>query len=170
MDELIQYLNYDPELGIFTWKIEGITKSRRYPVKIGQRAGVWGKDGYRFVNFKNKRYPEHRLIWYYVHGVLPRYIDHKNGIVDDNRLCNLRECSNAENGANRVGDRGKQKYKGVFFKKSKKVNQWEVALHVMYKYIYIGQYPTPELAALAYNKAAIKYFGEFAKLNIINNE
>ena len=33
--------------------------------------------------------------------------------------------------------------------------------------IYLGTYKTPEDAAQAYNAAAVKYFGEFAQLNVI---
>ena len=91
-------------------------------------------------------------------------IDHINGVKTDNRKSNLRVCTRAENGRNR----GKQEnntsgYKGVSYKvKNKKFSS---QIKVYNKQIYIGLFDTPIEAARAYNEAAIKYHGEFAKLN-----
>jgi len=53
-------------------------------------------------------------------------------------------------------------YKGVTLHRKGK---WKAKIQFNKKGIYLGLYDTPEEAAIAYNKAAKEYFGEFAKLN-----
>ena len=54
-------------------------------------------------------------------------------------------------------------YTGVGWRKSAK--RWIAYITVDQKFIFLGYYDTPEEAALAYNRAATKYRGEFAVLN-----
>ncbi len=54
-------------------------------------------------------------------------------------------------------------YKGV----SKHHKKWRAYIVLKEKQIHIGLYRTKEDAALAYNEAALKYFGQFANLNVI---
>lgn len=64
---------------------------------------VKGKNtlGYIAVGIDYHRYYAHRLVWLYMFGTMPkRTIDHINGNPSDNRLCNLRECSHADNQKN----------------------------------------------------------------------
>ena len=56
-------------------------------------------------------------------------------------------------------------YKGVTYRKSR--NCWEARIMLNGKTVYTGCFDNKEEAALAYNKVAIKYHGEFAKINII---
>lgn len=93
-------------------------------------------------------------------------VDHRNGNGLDNRKWNLRICSHAQNNMNR----GKQKnnmsgYKGVSWHELGK--QWMAHIKIHGEETYLGLYPTKEETALAYNKGAKVYYGEFAKLNII---
>ena len=106
----------------------------------------------------------HRLIMGNPQG---KCIDHINGDKHDNRRCNLRICSKGENirnGRKRIGD-FTSKYKGVFFDKRR--NSWRSEITVNYKNKYLGRFFSEEDAAKAYNTAAINFFGEFAKLNVI---
>lgn len=113
---------------------------------------------------KQKTILMHRFIMNTSDGMLT---DHINGNRLDNRRCNLRICTATGNARN-----GKKpqfsissKYKGVTpIKRSKK---WQVSIGVNYKAIYLGSFSTQEEAAMVYNKAALKYHGEFARLNII---
>ena len=43
--------------------------------------------------------------------------------------------------------------------------KYAARIKVKGKLIYLGGYDTEEAAALAYNAAAIKHFGEYAKIN-----
>lgn len=90
---LKEILDYDPETGVFTWKV---AKARR--VKIGDQAGCSDSKGYLQIKIDGEKYLSHRLVWMYVHGVFPKAgLDHINGIKGDNRICNLREATNSEN-------------------------------------------------------------------------
>jgi hypothetical protein len=93
-------------------------------------------------------------------------IDHINHNGLDNRKANLRVCTVSENVRNsRTFKNKKVKYKGVFMDLSSAKNPYRACIRVDGKRISLGQYPTPEKAARAYNAAAVKYFGAFAYLN-----
>lgn len=53
--------------------------------------------GYIVVRFKNKCYKAHRLIFMYMLGYIPEYIDHINGNRSDNSWKNLRGVTLEEN-------------------------------------------------------------------------
>lgn len=90
--------------------------------------------------------------------------DHKNGNRLDNRRCNLRMCTRAQNSQNRKIHRNKDiKYKGVYWHKTK--NKWLVQINCNRKCYYVGYFNNIKEAASAYNKKAIKFFNEFARLN-----
>lgn len=102
-------------------------KVRSNRLKIGQRAGTEGGDGYITIYLYSKPYREHRLIWLYHYGCWPKeHLDHINGIRDDNRIENLRETDQTTNKYNRKSCVGSSSsYKGVsWHKRSKK---WEAA-------------------------------------------
>ncbi len=89
-------------------------------------------------------------------------VDHINGDKLDNRKTNLRICTHAENQRNRKIDKdNKSGYRGV----SKHQNKWLVHLILNGKIVFNKTFDTPEEAALAYDEAAKKYHGRFAKLN-----
>ncbi len=112
------------------------------------------KDGKRY------RISMHRLIMNAKKG---QVTDHKNYDTLDNRKSNLRICTNAENIRNARPRKNTSKYKGVYwYKKSK---NWRSHIKINGKRITLGSFTDEKNAALAYNIAAKKYFGEFAYLN-----
>jgi hypothetical protein len=92
--------------------------------------------------------------------------DHINGNTLDNRKCNLRVCTRSQNQMNRGATvKNKTGYKGVYYHENR--NAYKVQIKVNNKTYYLGYFTTPKKAAAAYNQAAVKYHGEFAKLNEI---
>lgn len=92
-------------------------------------------------------------------------VDHINGDRLDNRRANLRVCTQTENLANGKPHRdGKSKYRGVCFRKREGTWRAQISLGGQ-KSKYLGQYPTEEEAAMAYDHAARERYGDFARLN-----
>lgn len=84
-------------------------------------------------------------------------VDHINRNTLDNRRSNLRVCTRSQNNANRPKRSGE--FKGVHFDKAKSYWVAQAASR------YIGRFSSAVDAAVAYDLAAIKHFGEFALTN-----
>lgn len=98
-------------------------------------------------------------------------VDHINGNTLDNRKQNLRICTKLQNQYNQKKHKGKShsKYKGVTFRKELKSKPWEAFIYKDRKSKRLGYFITEKEAALAYNEAAIKCYGQFSKLNEIED-
>ena len=108
----------------------------------------------------------HRLI---INPQKWQHVDHINGDRLDNRRVNLRVCTDAQNQYNQKPIRGgTSKYKGVCW--DKKTKKWLASISIYRKKIRLGRYILEEDAALAYNNAAEKLYGNFARLNILDGE
>ena len=96
--------------------------------------------------------------------VLPvsNIVDHISRDKLDNRRSNLRSATPSQSMMNRRGH-GIVGYKGV----SRNRDRYRAQITVGYLVIQLGTYDTPEQAAIAYNKAALKHHGEFACTNEI---
>ncbi len=96
-------------------------------------------------------------------------IDHINGCRFDNTSRNLRICTINQNQHNRKKQKKEtsSKYKGVNWNKQNK--KWRSQIAIGMKKIYLGYFDNEKDAALTYNKAAKKYHGDFALLNIIED-
>jgi len=95
-------------------------------------------------------------------------IDHINGNGLDNRRANLRHATIAQNNYNAQAHSGKR-FKGTYFYASEK-KPWNAQIQVNKKIHRLGRYDTEIEAARAYNEAAKKFHGQFAKLNNLNLE
>lgn len=157
---LREVLDYDPETGIFLWKIQNGPR-----IKVGDVAGYRKKsDGYIRIMVNSCSFLAHRLAWMYVYGEYPTRLDHKNGIKHDNRIVNLRLASASQNNSHRkIQSQNTSGYKGIKFRRYE--NRWEVYISVNNERIYVGSFRCKHQAARAYNQAALKYHGEFASLN-----
>lgn len=149
LEDLKKYLDYDPDTGIFRWKLP------RGRAPKGAVAGVTRDDSYVLIGILGTHYYAHRLAWLYVTGEWPvKFIDHKNCNPNDNRIENLREATHAQNLQNRRASTCTG-FKGVRPDKGK----WMARINEKY----IGVYNTPEEAHAAYLAAAKERYGEFAK-------
>lgn len=101
----------------------------------------------------------HRLVMNAPKG---KEVDHINGEKLDNRKVNLRICSPQENRQNsRLRKDNTTGFKGV------RRNRKRFQAYIHYNgFIHLGMFDSPKDAAVEYNKAAKKYFGRFAKLNM----
>jgi hypothetical protein len=92
-------------------------------------------------------------------------VDHINGDRLDNRRSNLRICTIAENRRNRRidGRNNSTGFKGVI--KATGYERWRAEIRLNSQTIRLGRFGSPEEAARAYDEAARKYHGEFARLN-----
>ena len=120
----------------------------------------------------------------YMHRIIinaPKYmsVDHIDHNSLDNQKNNLRICTTRDNNRNVVRRKdNKSGYKGVWKKdeylpktnKDRKISRkvWISKIGINGRQIPLGLFFSPIDAAKAYNKAAKKYFGEFAYLNKIS--
>ena len=93
-------------------------------------------------------------------------IDHRNGNGLDNKRENLRFSTQSQNCMNQKPKGNTSKFKGVSWHKINK--KWRAMIcepNTGGRSRHIGCYDSEVDAGKAYDRAAIKYFGEFARLN-----
>lgn len=89
------------------------------------------------------------------------FLDHKNGIRNDNRIDNLRLADRSKNGANRpICKSNKTGFKGVSI--SKKTGKFKAQIKKNGKVFSLGYFSNPESAHEAYKLAAECMHMEFS--------
>ena len=140
-------LRYDPETGDFFRAVDGRCK------KAGEKVGHINKVlGYKTVNWNGGNKYAHRLAWLYVYGRLPREIDHINGNRSDNRLCNLREATHAQNLENiSPTPKGANSLIGASF--LARTGKWSAQIQIGGRKKHLGYFATEQEAHDAYKAA-----------------
>jgi len=106
---------------------------------------------------------------FYMHRVIlnahdEALVDHHDGNGLNNQKINLRLCNHSDNMRNtRIPKNNKSGFKGVSW--HKKSGKWRSVIKAEGKHKHLGLFTTDIAAAEAYNEAAKKYFGEFARIN-----
>jgi hypothetical protein len=95
-----------------------------------------------------------------------QYVDHINGDRLDNQRDNLRLVTRAQNQWNRQVQRNRSGYKGVSFHRRKR--KFYARIQANGQRYHLGYFDTAEEAAQAYDDAARRLFGEYARLNGVN--
>lgn len=161
LSRLREVIKYDPSSGDFTWIAR---PSKR--VQIGDVAGsVDQQEGYVRIRIDGILYHAHRLAWLYMTGSWPMPdAEHKNMNRADNKWDNLREASRSQNmGNGKARITNKSGFKGVWWDSARR--KWGAGITVAYKKLALGRFSSSIEAARAYDEAALKHFGEFARLN-----
>ncbi len=141
-----------------------INRYDRGPAKQGAVAGCPNGRGYVLVCFARQQMLAHRIVWALHHDVVPDHIDHENGNGMDNRIENLRECTQSKNNQNMKARAKKHgTSKGVTLWKLKDIVYYRARIVVNKKEISLGYFKTEAEAAAAYRKAAAERFGDFAR-------
>lgn len=125
--------------------------------------GFWSrlKSGYVHASVDGKTQYLHRLIMNAPAGM---DVDHINGDRSDCRRSNLRVCTrtgNAQNSKKPITNTSG--YKGVSW--DKQMKKWRVQLKANGEIRFRRLFSDKRTAAEAYDNAALKYHGEFARLN-----
>jgi hypothetical protein len=160
IDALRLLFKYESDTGLIYWiaKGKGMIKKKAAGTKL--------HSGYLGICIGSKRWQAHRIAWALHYGNWPKdQIDHINGIKTDNRIINLRNASNSQNGKNLgLSKANKTGVKGVSFEKY--TDRWKASIRVNGKSISIGRFDTIKDATKARRDAENKYFGEWNRNNI----
>ena len=153
VDRLKQVLDYNPDTGIFIWKIQLSPKG-----PVGKVAGTVRPNGYRFITIDGSAFAAQRLAWLYVSGAWPtNLMDHKNRVRDDNRFDNLRDVRHLQNRHN-TGSVANRDNKTGFLGVVKTANgKFETRIsYPGVKNKYLGRYDTPEEAHAVFMAAKMQ--------------
>jgi len=151
-ETLKEYINYNPDTGVFTWIKRPWIRSMVYP---GDIAGNPMASKYLQVSLFNRTYLTHRLAFLYMTGEWPTgLVDHIDRDRANNRWSNLRLVTRKENTYNKTSTPGKSGFRGVF----KVKDRYYTKISVDNKMIHIGVYDTPEEASAAHENARSIYY------------
>ena len=148
---LKELLSYDPETGIFKWKVN------RGRLMKDSVAGSKMNIGYFQIKINYRKYLSHRLAFLYVYGRFPKgQIDHINGVRDDNRIENLRDVTRTVNNQNTKRTKNNTSgFTGVYWHKAG--NKWVSRINVNKKNVHLGSFSCIGEAIMARKKANIEY-------------
>lgn len=155
--KLKELFDYNPDTGDFTNKV--MRSLRAMP---GQIAGNLNSRGYIDISIGYKKYKAHRLAWLYVYGAWPtNNIDHINRSKIDNRIANLRDVTQAQNGQNKTKHcNNSSGHTGVVWHKESQ--RWRARLCLDRKDIYLGQFNDIQSAIDARKQAEAKHYSHKA--------
>lgn len=154
---------------------------KEIPLTQGKVALVDDEDYERVIKYKwyacknsNTYYVKHTinhhskfLLHRFILGVKSNeQVDHINNNGLDCRRCNLRITTQSQNLMNaKKRPNTSSKYKGVNW--CKQTHKWSAKIQVNGKRKHLGRFSNEDDAGKAYNEAAKKHYGEYARLNQI---
>lgn len=161
--------------------IKSVSKGKRFDILVDddvyewaskQRWSIHGKETATFYarnGSRKNRQDMHQMLIECPPGM---EIDHIDGNGLNNQIDNLRVVTKQQNAQNRkYSARGISKYKGVScYSLQTRKKPWYARIKVKGNQKLLGYFLTEKEAALAYNKAALEFFGEYAQLNKIKEQ
>lgn len=156
---LRQVLTYNPATGEFVWN------QSRGRVAAGHIAGCARPDGYTLIRIDGSPYLAHRLAYLWMTGKpASSQIDHKNLDRQDNRWCNLRCATHAENVANSPKRKNNTTgYKGVVLHKP---GVYRARIKLGGVTTHLGLFKSAKKAAEAYNAFARKHYKSYTHASL----
>lgn len=136
--------------------------------EVSSRPWTVGEHNYPYSSKNGRAMNMGRFVLEPRHGF---QVDHINGNPLDNRRCNLREATlkqNQQNQGKRLKHSATSRYKGVYWSKCHQA--WRAQIRVDGRKFHLGTFKTDSQAAMCYNDAAYRNFGDFARLNVIEQE
>lgn len=171
-EELRQLLSYDAETGKLFWlprPREIFATSRAFALWNTRFAGheaftSVNNNGYRHGKVFGIGLLASRVIWALQTGAWPtEYIDHRDTDRLNNKWCNLRSATHAENMHNQGRRRSTSGLKGVHW--DSRDQKWRAQIMRDGKKHFLGNFTTAEAAHEAYKIAAGRLHGEFARVS-----
>ena len=155
---LHELFDYCDERGALIWKKRG--PGRPVDKPAGRKHY---KNGYIDFSYNYVKYAAHRMIWIWHNGPIPNglFIDHINGVTDDNRLSNLQLCTPSENIKKSVVRADNTSgVSGVHYNSRDRV--WVVNIYIDRKITFVGLSKNKEDAIAMRLEAERKHYGSFA--------
>lgn len=144
--KLKEVLDYNPKTGVLKYKVDTLRNSK------GDIATYNHTGGYESVSINTKNYLAHRIIYMYMTGEMPEFIDHINHNRKDNRWVNLRNVTFLENNTNTsLSTNSTSKLNGVSLHKP--TGKYRAYINKDYKQIHLGLYNSIEEAKDAREQA-----------------
>lgn len=149
---------FEYEGGKLLWK----DPSKYKPSLVGKAVNSLDSKGYLRVGFGGKRHAVHRIIFLYHKGYLPDYVDHINADKLDNRIENLRGCTNEENSYNsKLSKANTSGVKGVSWSGQSK--KWHVQISSGGRRVFSKMFDTIGEAKESAGEARARIHGDFAR-------
>ena len=152
----------EPGSGLFRRKVVQMERPMLQVAGKRRRRKI-PKHKYIMLPVAGHSYQAHRLVWLWVHGKIGAYdfIDHIDGNKHNNRISNLRLCTQQQNSCNRAKpENNTSGYKGVSLSANGK--RWVASITARGVTHHLGTFDTTADAHAAYWKAAKELHGEFA--------
>lgn len=166
-----EMLDYNPETGVFVWKTRPLSHFKSEANQTtwnkkcsGKVAGHRDAIGYVSIRIDRKPYGAHRVAWLMMTGSWPSdKIDHRDLDRSNNKFANLREATHSENITNTRARRDSASgRKGVHLHKHSGL--WHATIMKHGKKHSVGYFRDLDAASAAYEQAAKRLHGEFARV------